>query len=162
MRRLRAVDLPDHVELTSVSGVDDVVVPAVSTTKRGAASVTTNPAGAGDHAAIVRDRQAMTAARLALEQRPPACVGWADGIRGAVEPVLIRRVELTVGRGAARLVDPPVLPFPGPFPLVPLNAGIVPETRKSAHAHRREPRHADPEPPARATSRSVAPVGASR
>ena len=122
MRRLRARPLPDQVDLTSVGGVDDGVVPAPSTAKRGARLVTTNPAGAGDHSAIVRDPQAMAAARLALEQRPPACVGWPDGLRGAVEPVLIRRVELTVGRGAARLLDPPARPAPV--------ASLVPLTRQ--------------------------------
>ena len=102
------------------------VVPAESTVKRGRRSVTTDPAGLGDHSAIVHDGRAMTATRLALEQRPPACVGWADGVRGAVEPVLIRRVELTVGRTVGRTAahlsaPPPVLPpvVPGPFPLLP-------------------------------------------
>jgi hypothetical protein len=59
----------------------------------------------------------MTAARLALEQQPPVCVGWAAGIRGAFEPVLIRRVELTVGRTVARTLDAPLVPiglFPSP------------------------------------------------
>jgi hypothetical protein len=119
MRRLRRLPLPEHVELTSVGGTDDVVVPAPSTEKGGARSVMTNPAGAGDHSAIVRDPQAMTAVRLALEQRPPACVGWADGIRGAVEPVLIRRVELTVGRAVAHVLDPPMRPLPGSVPAFP-------------------------------------------
>jgi hypothetical protein len=111
------------MDLTSVAGVDDGVVPAPSTAKRNARSVTTDPAGIGDHSAIVHDGQAMTAARLALEQRPPACVGWTEGIRGSVEPVLVRRVELTagraVGRAAAHVRVPSVLPSPGPFPVLP-------------------------------------------
>jgi hypothetical protein len=123
MRQLRKRDLPDRMELTSVAGIDDGVVPGVSTVKRGARSVTTDPAGIGDHSAIVSDRVAMTAARLALEQRPPACVGLAEGIRGAVEPVLIRRVELTAGRAvgdaAAHLATPPLVPSPGPFSVLP-------------------------------------------
>ncbi len=123
MRRLRSRDLPDQMDLTSLAGIDDGVVPAPSTTKRDARSVTTDPAGLGDHSAIVHDRRAMTAARLALEQRPPACVGWAEGVRGAVEPVLIRRVELTagraVGRAAAHVRVPSVLPSPGPFAGLP-------------------------------------------
>ena len=63
----------------------------------------------------------MTAARLALEQRPPACVGWVEGIRGAVEPVLIRRVELTVGRArrAPRALDAAAAAVAGPFPVLP-------------------------------------------
>jgi hypothetical protein len=103
--------------MTSLAGTDDGVVPATATEKRGALGVTTNPSGPGDHSAIVHDPQAMTATRLALEQRPPACVGWAAGIRGAVEPVLIRRVELTLGRGVARATGAPLVPvglFPSP------------------------------------------------
>jgi hypothetical protein len=117
MHELNAEPLPDQIDMTSVAGTDDGVVTATATEKRGALGVTTNPAGIGDHSAIVHDRQAMTAARLALEQRPPECVGWAAGIRGAVEPVLIRRVELTVGHAVARTADAPLVPiglFPSP------------------------------------------------
>ena len=115
MRELRAQSLPDQIDMTSVAGTDDGVVPAPDTDKRGARAVTTNPSGFGDHSAIVHDPQAMTAVRLALEQRPPVCVGWAAGIRGAVEPVLIRRVELGLGGGLARAVRAPLLPV-GVFP----------------------------------------------
>jgi hypothetical protein len=117
MRRLRADGLPDQIDMTSLAGTDDGVVPATATEKRGALGVTTNPSGPGDHSAIVHDPQAMTAARLALEQRPPVCTGWAAGVRGAVEPVLIRRVELTLGRGVARATGAPLVPvglFPSP------------------------------------------------
>jgi hypothetical protein len=85
--------LPDHVDLTSVSGVDDVVVPADHTAVPGARSVTVDPDGLTDHGAIVHDDAAMTAARLALEGRGPPCVGWTEGVRGAIEPVLISRIE---------------------------------------------------------------------
>jgi hypothetical protein len=115
MHRLRAGNLPDGVDLTSVSGTDDGVVPGTDTAKRGARSVVTDPAGIGDHSAIVHDPQAMTATRLALEQRPPACAGWAAGVRGAVEPVLIRRVEITAGRSVARGLGAPLVPL-GRFP----------------------------------------------
>ena len=82
----------------------------------------TNPSGLGDHSAVVRDPQSMTAARLALEMRPPACVGWLEGIRGAVEPVIVRRVEISVGHAVARAVDPPLVPSPVPF-TAPLRQG---------------------------------------
>jgi hypothetical protein len=100
--------LPDHVDFTSVSGVDDVVVPADRTGVPGGASVTVDPDGFGDHSAIVRDRAAMAATRLALEGRRPPCVGWAEGLRGAIEPVLITRIEHGAGglvRSAARAAD---------------------------------------------------------
>ena len=42
---------------------------------------------------IVDDPAAMDATRLVLEGRAPPCVGVVDGLRGAVEPVLIGRAE---------------------------------------------------------------------
>jgi hypothetical protein len=89
--------LPDHVDFTSVSGADDVVVPADRTGVRGGRSVTVDPDGWGDHRAIVRDPAAMVAARLALEARRPPCIGWTEGVRGAIEPVVITRLERSAG-----------------------------------------------------------------
>jgi len=108
MRELRSRELPSELDVTSIGAVDDTVVDEENTHQRGARSVLVNPAGANDHSLIVRDPQAMRAARLALELRPPECVGVADGLRGAVEPVLIRRVELSVGHAVHRIVDPGV------------------------------------------------------
>jgi hypothetical protein len=59
--------------------------------------VLVNPAGVGDHSGIVTDPQAMRAVRLALELRPAECAGLLAQLRGAAEPVVIRRVELTLG-----------------------------------------------------------------
>jgi hypothetical protein len=89
--------LPDHVDFTSVSAADDVIVPADHTDVRGGESVTVNPRGLSDHTAIVRDRGAMAAVRLALEGRRPPCVEWTEGVRGAIEPVVITRLERTAG-----------------------------------------------------------------
>lgn len=89
--------LPDHVDFTSVSGIDDVIVPADRTDVPGGESVTVDPRGLSDHTAIVRDRAAMAAVRLALEGRRPPCVAWTEGVRGAIEPVLITRLERTAG-----------------------------------------------------------------
>lgn len=100
--------LPDHVDFTTVSAADDVVVPADRTGVPGADSVTVDPDGLGDHSGIVRDPAAMVATRLALEGRRPPCIGWTEGVRGAVEPVLITRIEHTGGSllaEGARAVD---------------------------------------------------------
>ncbi|MGZ6998658.1 MAG: peptidoglycan DD-metalloendopeptidase family protein [Acidimicrobiia bacterium] len=105
MRRLRSAPLPGMLDLTSIGATDDVVVDELATERRGARSVLVNPAGAADHSLIVHDPQAMRAARLALELRPPECTGLLAGIRGAVEPVVIRRVELTLGEAAHRVLD---------------------------------------------------------
>ncbi len=91
---------PEQIDVTSIGGADDVVVPADHIGLPGARVVTVDPAGIADHGAIVRDPAALDAARLALEDRPPPCVGVVTGIRGAVEPVLISRAEHTVGAAA--------------------------------------------------------------
>ncbi len=112
MRRLRGAPMPDQMDFTSFGGTDDGIVPDTATAKRGARSVTVNPAGGGDHSGILTDRNALRAARLALELRPPPCVGLLEGVRGAVEPVVIRRVELTLGHRVARALDPQIVPTP--------------------------------------------------
>jgi hypothetical protein len=107
MRRLWDRPLPEQLDVTSVGAPDDVVVPADRTRAAGARHVMTDPAGFGDHSAIVADPDAMREVRLALEQRPPGCVGWLQGIRGAIEPVVIRRIELGMGHAIARATRPP-------------------------------------------------------
>ncbi len=106
MRHLWDRPLPEMLDVTSVGAPDDAVVPADATRAPGARHVMTDPSGVGDHGAIVSDPAAMREVRLALEQRSPGCVGWLQGIRGAVEPVVIRRVEIELGHGVARAVDP--------------------------------------------------------
>ncbi len=112
MRKVWRKPLPEQMDLTSVGADDDVVVPAGQTEAPGARHVMTDPDGIGDHSAIVDDPAAMREVRLALEQRSPSCVGWLEGVRGAVEPVLIRRAELTLGHTIARATRIPV-PLPG-------------------------------------------------
>ncbi len=93
---------PDQVDLTTIGATDDVVVPDAQSSAPGARAVTVDPAGLNDHSGVTADPEAMTAARLALEERAPACVGLPDAVRSAVEPVVIRRVELTLGHELAR------------------------------------------------------------
>ena len=111
LRRLWRRRLPEHVDLTSISGADDVIVPANHTAARGGAEVTVNPDGISDHTGILRDPAATAAVRLALEGRAPPCVALVDGVRGAVEPVVISRVEHSIdalARHGGQLV--PTLP----------------------------------------------------
>lgn len=98
MRALAAAELPEHLDVTSIAAPDDVVVPATATAFPGGTNVTVDPAGFNDHSNITRDHRSLAAARLALEGRPPPCVGLVAGIRQAVEPVVITRVEHTLGR----------------------------------------------------------------
>jgi hypothetical protein len=53
--------------------------------------------GVSDHSAIPDDPRALQVVRAALEGRPPPCVGVVEGLRGAIDPVVITRVEHTVG-----------------------------------------------------------------
>lgn len=105
VRRLRDRPFPGLLDVTSIGATDDVVVDQLATERRGARSVIVNPAGAGDHSLIVRDPESIRAARLALELRPPECTGVLAKVRGAIEPVVIRRVELTLGGGAHQALD---------------------------------------------------------
>lgn len=98
MRALAAAELPEHLDVTSIAAPDDVVVPATATAFPGGTNVTVDPAGLDDHSSITRDHRSLAAARLALEGRPPPCVGLVGGIRQAVEPVVVTRVERTLGR----------------------------------------------------------------
>lgn len=95
---LRGADFPEHLDVTSISAPDDVIVPATATRFPGATHVTVDPAGLDDHSNITRDDRPLAAARLALEGRPPPCVGVAQGVRQAVEPVVITRLERLAGR----------------------------------------------------------------
>lgn len=97
MRRLQRDPLPENINFTSISAVDDFIVPADHTAISGTDAITVNPPGASDHGAIARDPGASDAARLALEQRPLPCVGVVAGVRGSVEPVLISGAEHTAG-----------------------------------------------------------------
>ncbi len=108
MKRLWAKPLPEGFDVTSFGASDDPVVPAPQTAAPGARSVTVNPDGLGDHSAIVLDPSVMRDVRLALELRSPQCVGLFEGIRGVVEPVLIRRAELFTGTVAAQALKSPI------------------------------------------------------
>jgi len=97
VRALAAADLPEHLDVTSISAPDDVIVPATVTGFPGGTAVTVDPAGFDDHSNITRDDLPLAAARLALEGRPPPCVGVVAGVRQAIEPVVVTRVERAVG-----------------------------------------------------------------
>ena len=67
----------------------------------GATETVASVNGLNQHSAIVRAPDALRAVRAALEGRPPPCVGLLTALRAAVAPVVISRVEHTVGSGAA-------------------------------------------------------------
>ena len=97
MVRLHRAPMPDHVELTTVGATDDVVVPANRIHVPGANEVVVGVDGVNDHTAIPHDARALQVVRSALEQRPPPCTSFLEGVRAAVEPVLVSRVEGDLG-----------------------------------------------------------------
>ncbi|MFA5885199.1 MAG: peptidoglycan DD-metalloendopeptidase family protein [Acidimicrobiia bacterium] len=97
MERLHAAPFPDHVELTTVGGTDDLIVPANRIHVPGATEVVVGVDGLSDHTAIHHDDRALQVVRSALEHRPPPCTSFLEGVRGAVEPVLLSRVEGDLG-----------------------------------------------------------------
>jgi hypothetical protein len=97
MARLHAAPLPEHIDLTTVGGTDDVVVPANRIRVPGATEVVVDVAGIGDHGAIHHDPRALQVVRSALERRPPPCTSLLEALRSAVAPVLISRVEGDLG-----------------------------------------------------------------
>jgi hypothetical protein len=99
VRGLWRTPLPDHIRFTTIGGTDDVVVPATQIGVPGATEVVVNVGGGplDDHTNIPSDPGALRAVRAALEGRPPPCTDAGDGLRGAVAPVVISRVERGLG-----------------------------------------------------------------
>jgi hypothetical protein len=97
MDRLRTRPLPEQVDLTVVGGTDDLVVPANRIRVPGATEVVVDVDGLGDHSRIHHDERALQVVRSALEQQPPPCTTLLEGLRSAVAPVLISRVEGDLG-----------------------------------------------------------------
>ncbi len=97
MRDLWRHRLPEHIDFTSIGGADDVVVPATQIDVPDATEVVVDVGGLNDHSGIPSDRRALEVVRSALEGRAPPCVGVVEGSRGAIEPVVISRIEHTAG-----------------------------------------------------------------
>jgi len=97
MTRMHDAPFPEQVDLTTVGGTDDVVVPANRIHVPGATEAVVDVDGLDDHGAIHHDGRALQVVRSALEQQPPPCTSLLEGLRGAIEPVLISRVEGDLG-----------------------------------------------------------------
>lgn len=96
--------LPEHIDFTTIGGVDDVVVPATNIEVPDATKVVVDVGGVDDHSAIPDDPRALQVVRAALEGRSPPCIGAVEGVRGAVNPVVITRMERTFGDAARGLL----------------------------------------------------------
>ncbi len=112
IRELWRHRLPEQIDFTTIGAVDDVVVPASQTAVPGSTEVVVDPFGVQDHGAITHDDEALAAVRLALEGRPPPCPTAATAVRGALEPLVITRLEHVAGAvaGAAGQLADRILP----------------------------------------------------
>jgi hypothetical protein len=105
MRHLWDQGLPDHIEYTTIGATEDYVVPATQISVPGATETVAAVNGSlSEHSAIVRAPDALKAVRAALEGRPPPCVSLTTALRSAVAPVVISRVEHTLGDAGAALL----------------------------------------------------------
>jgi hypothetical protein len=101
IREVQAHGVPEHFDYTTIGATEDFVVPASNISLPGATETVAAVDDLNEHSAIVRDPEALKAVRAALEGRPPPCVGLLTALRTAVDPVLISRLEHTVGDDAA-------------------------------------------------------------
>lgn len=89
IRRLRELPLPEGVPMTTISGVDDVIVPPPRARVDGAERVVVNPKGWQDHSGILTDPDTVAAAGLALAGAPPPCLALTDSVRARYEPHVV-------------------------------------------------------------------------
>jgi Peptidase family M23/Putative serine esterase (DUF676) len=99
MRRIADAPLPDLVELTTIGGATDLVVPGTLATRPGARHTTLIPHALNAHAGIVKDPAALSSVRAALEDRPLPCRSFLTTLTGEVAPTVVAEAE-SVGGGA--------------------------------------------------------------
>jgi hypothetical protein len=101
MEHLWDQGIPEHFDFTTIGATEDVVVPATQISAPGAVETVVAGDGLNQHSAVVSDPDALRAVRAALEGRAPPCVSLGTALRSAVAPVVISRVERTIGSGVA-------------------------------------------------------------
>jgi murein DD-endopeptidase MepM/ murein hydrolase activator NlpD len=106
MKHLWDHKLPEQIDYTSIGSPFDYVVPGNQTQVPGATNVMVPVYSADAHSAIATDPRALQVVRSALERRPPPCVGFVAGELGAAAPVVITRIEHTIGDTVHRADNP--------------------------------------------------------
>ncbi|HEX5586548.1 MAG TPA: hypothetical protein VFZ17_04525, partial [Acidimicrobiia bacterium] len=101
IRAVQRRGVPDHFDVTSIGASEDVVVPATNISLRGASETVVAVNALSEHHAVLQDSDGLRAMRAALEGRAPPCVSVTTALRTAVAPVVISRVEHTLGDLAA-------------------------------------------------------------
>jgi Peptidase family M23 len=101
LRHLWDHGAPEHFDFTTIGATEDLVVPATQISAPGATETVVAGDDLTQHSSILTDPDALRAVRAALEGRAPPCVSLATALRSAVAPVVISRIEHTIGSGAA-------------------------------------------------------------
>ena len=101
MKRLDAARLPDEVQVTTIGGATDLVVPGNVATRPGVRDTTVIPHGLNAHTAILDDPAAMRAVRSALEGKPLPCQSLMRELAGKIIPTTISTLEERAGQLAA-------------------------------------------------------------
>jgi hypothetical protein len=97
--------LPQNIHMTSIGASDDYVVPADHISAPGADEIVVDVDGLGsDHHDIPKDPEALRAVRAALEHKPLPCTSLLDGVRGALEPVVLSRLTHDLGQHGGELL----------------------------------------------------------
>jgi hypothetical protein len=93
--------VPEHFDFTTIGATEDLVVPPTQIGVPGSDETVVAGHGLSQHHGIVTDPDALRAVRAALEGRPLPCVSLVTALRAAVAPVLVTRMEHTVGDAAS-------------------------------------------------------------
>jgi hypothetical protein len=105
MKHLFDGGLPSTIHMTSIGASDDYVVPADHISAPGADEIVVDVAGLGhDHHDIPKDPEALRAVRAALDHRALPCTSLLDGVRSAIEPVLLSRITHDLGHYGEQLL----------------------------------------------------------
>jgi triacylglycerol esterase/lipase EstA (alpha/beta hydrolase family) len=100
MRWIATAPFPDLVDLTTIGGATDLVVPGNHATRSGARHTTLVPHALNAHTGIVRDPAALASVRAALEHRPLPCRGLLTTVAGELVPTVVSRAESGAGTAA--------------------------------------------------------------
>jgi hypothetical protein len=98
MQELARSPLPYGVQMTTIGGTTDVIVPANVAGRPGAQHITETPSSFNAHDAIVKDPATLQDVRAALEDKPLPCRSLVHHIVGAVVPAEISGIEKRGGK----------------------------------------------------------------
>jgi triacylglycerol esterase/lipase EstA (alpha/beta hydrolase family) len=106
MQQLDDAPLPELIELTTIGGATDLIVPGTAATRPGARRATLIPHALNAHTGMLTDARTLATVRAALEDRPLPCRGLLTSVAGEVLPTVVTGAELGAGNALAALSAP--------------------------------------------------------